>query len=264
MTALVWDQVGDRVYENGLEKGVLYLSDGSGVAWNGLTNVDSGAKISVTPVYFDGAKVNDIVTLGDFEGKLTAFTYPDEFLEYQGFGEVRDGVYLDNQPLKTFGLCYRTNVNNDVDGTSGYKIHILYNLTAVPSSQAYSTLSDNSDAIEFEWELSAVPEERDGRRPSAHVILDSRTIGADLLEEIESLLYGTDLTPPTLLSFSNVMDYLEFLVVIIDHGDGTWSAITQRDGFITDDGTGDGEFTIDNVNATYLDADTYEISNTLT
>ena len=263
MATLVWDQVGDRIYENGLDRGVLYLSDGSGIVWNGLVKVSEAFDVASTPIYFDGAKVNDVVTLGDYAATLTALTYPDEFLEYEGIVEFRAGAYLGNQPLKTFGLSYRTQINSDTEA-GGYKLHILYNLTAIPSDQTYETMTDSSEAMEFEWTITAVPEERVGRRPTAHVILDSRKIEPDLLAEIEGVLYGNADSDATLLTFSNLLDFIEFTVVIIDHGDGTWTAISQREGFITDDGTGDGEFTIDNVNATYSDADTFDISDTLT
>lgn len=263
MTTLVWDQVGDRVYENGLDRGVLYLTDGSGVVWNGLVSVEEAFDAVTAPIYFDGAKVNDVVTLGDFAGNIKAITYPDEFLEYEGIAEFRVGAYLGNQPLKTFGLSYRTQINSDTD-VLGYKLHVLYNLTAQPSNQLYETIGGSSSAMEFVWAVTAVPEEREGRRPSAHVILDSREIEPELLAEIEGVLYGDGDSDATLFSFSDLLDFIEFNLVVIDHGDGTWSAITNHVGFITDDGVGDGEFTIDNVTATYTDADTFELSNTLT
>lgn len=194
MSRLTWDQIGDRLYEAGLDHGVLYQSDGLGVAWNGLTNIDEDVSgDSAEARYFDGVKVQDTPSIGDFAAELSALTYPDEFLEYEGVEELGSGFFVDGQTSKTFGLAIRTLVGNDVDGLDrGYKIHILYNLTANPGSTMRETLRDAPTPLAFTWSLTSVPSLIEGYRPTAHVILDSRDLPADILAAIEDILYGKD------------------------------------------------------------------------
>lgn len=196
MTSLVWDKAGERLYEAGLDRGVLYKSDSSGVAWNGLVSVDEVLDdIAAEPRMFDGVKYLDEPVVGDFAATLTAFTYPDEFMEYEGIESMGDGLYVGDQQPKRFGLTYRTLVGNDVEGTDhGYQVHIIYNLTAVPSTLTYNTLSETVSPNNFSWSLTAVPELVPGFRPTAHFILDSRFLPGDILATIEDILYGSDET----------------------------------------------------------------------
>ena len=265
MASLVWDQVGDRVFENGLDKGVLYLPDGSGVAWNGLTEVQEKFNQQVTPIYFDGRKINDFVVLGNFEASMKAVTYPDEFVQVEGNAELRPGLYLGDQPLKTFGLCYRTHTGNDLDSNDGYKLHIVYNLTAIPSDTAFTSLSDSPELVEFEWSLTAVPTDTAGYRPTTHMIVDSREVDPWLLEDMEDLLYGNSDANAGLIPIDDLITYLDewFRIQIKDHGDGTWSAIEYRDGanivFLPND-----EFVINGCNAIYVVEDVeFIISDTM-
>lgn len=194
MTRLLWDKVGERLYEAGIDRGVLYLPRDNGVPWNGLTGIEEDvANDTSEPSYFDGVKVNDIQQAGDFAATLRAFTYPDEFLEYEGQVSLGGGLYVDDQPPKQFGLSFRTRVGNDTEGTDfGYKVHLLYNVIAVPEDQANATLSGQASPIEFGWRISAVPEWVSGYRPTAHVVLDSRYLPSDILTEIENILYGSE------------------------------------------------------------------------
>lgn len=265
MPVLIWDKVGERVYEAGLDKGVLYLPDGSAVPWNGLVSVIEGFDKSVSPVYYDGMKINDSVTFGDFSATVKAVTYPEEFNEIEGLGQVKRGLFYADQPPKSFGLCYRAKIGNDVEGDSvGHKIHILYNLTAIPKEKTYASLSLDPSLIEFEWEITAVPEEIPGFRPTGHIIIDSRKIDPWLLEELEEKLYGGTIAVASLIPMNELVTFISewYRVKIIDNGDGTWTAISMRDGFISLDVVND-LFTITHVNAVYLNATTYQISDTL-
>lgn len=263
MTELAWDQIGKRFYENGLDRGVLYLQDRTGVAWNGLISIQEKTTNTATPLFYDGVKFNDDVKPGVFSGTLKAFTYPDEFLQFEGVSEDEAGVLLTDQPQPRFHLSYRTKVGNDLQGNDlGYKIHLLYNLLAVPKERSRDTLSLDGEAIEFEWDISAVPEHVQGYRPTAHLVLDSRKIDPLLLADIEAILYGDDETPAQIPPMSSLMAFIRKWdrLIIIDNGDGTWTATTSIPGYISmiDETT----FQIDNANATYLDEDTYEISST--
>jgi hypothetical protein len=262
MAALVWDQIGTRFYESGVDRGVLYLADGNGVPWNGLISVSE--KLSGnegTPVYFDGIKYADIFAAPDFSATLKAYTYPDEFLEFEGILEVGNGLFVTNQQSSRFGLSYRTKIGNDIDGEDlGYKIHILYNLTAIPSQKNYQSFLTERSAMEFEWSITAIPGEVLGFLPTAHIILDSRKIGPLLLHDIEVTLYGDEHLNPSLPSISTLTSFISDWVIIriTDNYDGTWTA-TGPDSLIKMlDAT---TFQIIQANARYVDTDTYAISN---
>lgn len=259
---LTWDQVGERFYEVGVSNGVLYKDDRVGVSWNGLTSVEESVSSSVDPVYFDGVKIADVVTIGDVSAKLKAFTFPDEFLPYEGTLQDQSGFYVLNQPPGRFGLSYKTLIGNDISGTdAGYKLHILYNLTAVPADRKYNTVSDELDPIEFEWDITAIPEEIERFRPTAHVIFDSRKIDPYLLLDIEDILYGTDETEPYLPSLKSLSAFIRKWerLIIVDNGDGTWTAIspTDVDIIMTDSTT----FEITSPSAVVIDADSYTLSS---
>lgn len=262
MTTLQWDSVGDRYYENGVSRAVLYTEDGSGVVWNGLISVEESVGDDVEPIYFDGTKFNDLVTLGDFQATLKAFTYPDEFLPYEGVLQEQAGFYISNQPKSRFGLSYRTLIGNDVGGPAqDYKLHLLYNLTAIPSDREYKTLSLDVDPIEFEWTVSAIPEFLDNYRPTSHVIFDSRTIDQHLLSDIEDILYGDGVSEPHLPSLKALASFVRKWnrLIITDNGDGTWTATANEEGIITD--FGDGTFEITSDTAHFIDDESYSISS---
>lgn len=264
MPVLEWDNLEDRTYESGLDRGVLYLPDGSAVPWNGLTSVIENFNADSSPVYYDGKKINQFVALGDFSATMRAITYPDEFIELEGAGRVRHGLFVGDQKPQLFGLCYRTKVGNAIEGDGvSYKIHVLYNVIAVPKDRTYSTDDNTPKLVEFEWDLSAVPEEVLGFRPTAHIIIDSDDIDPWLLEDLEEILYGSSSADAALIPMADLVSMMMewFRVKIVDNGDGTWTAIAQRDGFIhflTPD-----LFQIDHVNAVYLDDVTFLISDTL-
>lgn len=263
MPEIVWDKIGDRTYETGLDRGVLYLPDGSAVPWNGLTSIIESFDKESSPVYYDGMKINDLIVLGDFEASMKAVTYPDEFVELEGLSPAKEGLFYSDQMPKAFGLCYRTQIGNDLEGdVSGYKIHVLYNVTAIPNQKTYASVSSEPSLVEFEWNITAVPEEIPGFRPTAHIIIDTRDVDPWLLEEIEAILYGSTLADASLIPMSELVSYIEnwYRVRIVDNGDGTWTATAERDGFISF-GV-DGFFEITAVNAVYLDEDTYQISDT--
>lgn len=260
MSLLVWDEIGTHFYEAGVDRGVLYLPDGNGVPWNGLINVTESSENQATPVYFDGIKYADILTFGDFSGTIKAYTYPDEFLQFEGILEVGNGLFVNNQQPNRFNLSYRTRIGNDIDENYGYKIHILYNLIATPSEKSYDTMSVDKSAIEFEWSISAIPDKISGFKPTAHLIIDSRKMGPLLLQDIEDTLYGNEFDDAKLPPLSTLTSFIDNWVIIriTENGDGTWTA-TGPDNLITMlDAT---TFQIIQANARYLDADTYLISD---
>lgn len=199
MSRIIWDNVGERYYETGVKMGVLYpmQSDGTyskGVAWNGLTSVtESPSGAEATPLYADDIKYLNLVSAEEFGATIEAYTYPDEFAECDGSASLVAGVRIGQQTRKTFGLCYRTTMGNDVEGNGyGYKLHLIYGCLAAPSEKAYSTINDSPEAITFSWEVNTTPVNVTGHKPTAQITIDSTKADAAKLAALEDLLYGTE------------------------------------------------------------------------
>ena len=198
---IVWDKTGEKIYETGVDHGVLYpiQSDGTfnnGVAWNGLSNVSqspSGAE--ATAIWADNIKYLNLISAEEFGATVEAYTYPDEFAECDGSKAVAAGVYAGQQTRKKFGLCYRTRLGNDVDGTDhGYKLHLVYNCLAAPSEKAYQTINDSPEAISFSWTVSTEPvtiTKVANIKPTATLEIDSTKVDATKLASLENILYGS-------------------------------------------------------------------------
>lgn len=268
MTALQWDQVGDRRYETGVDRGVLYMLDGRAVAWNGLTSVEDATTSEVQDFYLDGVKYLQRQIPGDYAGSLKAYTYPDMFDEVLGVKSVHEGLVYYDQVPQMFHLSYRTRIGNDVDGEDhGYRLHVLYYLRATPSARSFDAISDVSKPSEFSWNLTGTPAVAAGFRPTCHIAIDSTKCDPERLQDMEELLYGTASAAPTLPmieDFANMYDQF-FNLMIYNNGDGTWTAIDQGNDYIVDDGDGDPTtFKIDNADTTVVDANTYTISDTIT
>ena len=212
MTVLVWDQAGARRYESGIDRGVLYLPDGSAVPWNGLTSVTEGRAREVKSYYMDGVKYLDRHVPGSYSAKLQAFTYPDELESLLGNTEFVPGVVVHDQRAKLFNLSYRTLVGNDLEGMDhGYKIHIVYNVMASPSDFTYNSLSADQSAETFEWDLTGTPNLMFGIRPTSHISLDSRKIDPAMLDTLEEILYGSVGTEPNLPNLVDLLSMVETL-----------------------------------------------------
>lgn len=199
MPAIKWDQTGERLYETGVDHGVLYVPDTTseyvgGVAWNGLTAVtESPSGAEPNPQYADNIKYLNLISVEEFGGTIEAFTYPEEFEQCDGTASLAPGVTIGQQNRKTFGLSYRTLVGNDVDATDhGYKIHLIYGALAAPSEKAYATVNDSPEAITFSWELTTTAVEVTGHKPTASLTVDSTKASADGMAALEAVLYGSD------------------------------------------------------------------------
>lgn len=203
---LVWDQIGEKTYETGVSKGVLYPVDESGaystgVAWNGLSSVsESPSGAEETKVFADNQKYLSLFSAEDFGATVEAYTYPDEFAVCDGTAEITDGAFIGQQTRKTFGLCYRTEFGNDLLGNDyGYKLHIIYGCKASPSEKAYSTVNDSPEAITFSWTVTTTPVPVEGYNGTASVIIDSTKVKNKAnLAALEDILYGKGSTAPRL------------------------------------------------------------------
>jgi hypothetical protein len=197
MAKLQWDQTGERMYETGVSKGVLYPQDKGaypkGVAWNGLTAVtESPSGAEATPLYADNIKYLNLMSAEEFGATVEAYMYPDEFSVCNGEAALADGVSVGQQKRTPFGLSYQTKVGNDLDPEAGYKIHIIYGALAAPSEKAYATVNDSPEAITFSWELTTTPVEVEGLKPTASITIDSTKVDAEKLAAFEAILYGSE------------------------------------------------------------------------
>jgi hypothetical protein len=197
MPPLTWDEVGERLYEVGVDHGVLYIPDSAGVynagyAWNGLTTVtESPSGAEPSPQYADNIKYLNLISAEEFGGTIEAFTYPDEFGQCDGSVAPAPGVIVGQQGRKMFGLSYRTRVGNDLEGTEhGYKLHLLYGLQAAPSEKAYATINDSPEAIAFSWEVTSTPHPVTNQKPTSLIVVDSTVVDPTDLASLEALLYG--------------------------------------------------------------------------
>lgn len=199
MSRIIWDDIGKRLYETGVEKGVLYPRDNTGlyplgVPWNGLISVtESPSGAEPTPLYADNIKYLTMMSIEELGIGIEAYTWPDEFSECDGSGELADGVMVGQQTRKVFGLSYVTVLGNDVElNDYGYKLHLIYGCLAAPSEKAYTTTNDSPDAITFSWDVTTTPVPVPGFKPTANITIDSTTADPDALKALEDILYGKD------------------------------------------------------------------------
>lgn len=204
MAMIEWDKTGERFYETGVSKGVLYVMKdgnyGAGVAWNGLTAVtESPSGAEATPLYADDIKYLNLMSNEEFGGTIEAYTYPDEFKACNGEAELAAGITIGQQSRSTFGFCYRTTIGNDTEGNDhGYKLHIVYGALAAVSEKAYATISDSPEAITFSWEFTTTPVNVTGSKPTSCVTIDSTKVDAEKLKTLEAKLYGSESEEPAL------------------------------------------------------------------
>ena len=198
MARLVWDEVGSRFFETGVKNGVLYVQNdeggyNKGVVWNGLTAVtESPSGAEETPLYADDIKYVVFYSNEEFGATIEAYTYPEEFEQCDGSAELIEGVKVGQQARRSFALVYRTALGHDIQGQdAGYKLHIIYGAKAAPSEKAYATVNDSPEAVTFSWEVSTVPVNVSGLKPTSTVVIDSTKCDPEVLAEIENVLFGS-------------------------------------------------------------------------
>ena len=216
MAKLIFNNVGERLFETGVKNGVLYVmgDDGAyenGVVWNGLTAVtESPSGAETTPLYADDVKYVVIYAAEEFGATVEAYTYPEEFEQCDGSAAISEGITIGQQTRKSFGMCYKTSVGNDVQGQDyGYKIHIIYGAKAAPSEKSYSTINDSPEAVTFSWELSTVPVPVEGHNPTATMVIDSTRVPAEKMALIEAKLYGSEEVEATLPLPNEILELIK-------------------------------------------------------
>lgn len=208
---VAWNEAGKRFFETGVDQGVLYPPYGPGVPWNGLTAVSentSGGDLE--PLYFDGVKYLDVASSEDFSAQLDAYAAPPEFAACEGQKQLSPGLFVTKQPRKTFGLCYRTLIGNDLVGAElGYKLHLVYNCTAASSGRSHVTIGSNVTPVTRSWNINTVPPPATMFKPTAHIVLDSTLIEPYAMEQVEALLYGHDGADPYLPTVAEIVATLD-------------------------------------------------------
>lgn len=234
MAVLTWDDVGERTYETGVDHGVLYIPDvngvyNDGVAWNGLISVtESPSGAEATATWADNIKYLNLISAEQFAATIEAYTYPDEFQQFDGLVVPVPGLTIGQQVRKTFGLAYRSRIGNDLLGdAAGYKLHLVYGCTAAPSEKAYTTVNDSPEAITFSWEVSTIPVAVEGLRPTSIITLDSTEVDATALAALELILFGDTLVDPRLPLPDEVVAMFEGTVTPVTPGVPTYNSGTD-------------------------------------
>lgn len=261
MAQLTWDSVGQRFYEVGVDRGVLYV-DNTGYAWSGLVSIDeSPTGGDAQPFYIDGEKYLNLSAREEFEATINAYYSPEEFDQCDGILSAAPGLLATQQRRKPFGLSYRSKIGNDLEGNEhAYKIHIIYNALVAPSQRTRATVSDNVDIAVLSWPVTTKPVPVPGMMRTSHFVIDSSEAGSNAMSTIEDILYGTDSTAPSLPTVQDLIDIFSFSeeFIVTDLGNGEW----QIDGSVDDVASiGGGLYQITHDTVVPIDADSTEISS---
>lgn len=208
MPRIAWGSTGERFFEAGVDRGVLYLPGQTGVPWNGLKAVsESPEGGEPRPYYVDGYKYINVASAEEFKATISAFGAPREFAECDGTKSIHNGLFATQQPRKPFGLSYRTLVGDDIRGSdNARKIHLVYNALAAPSTRENATLGNSATPLALSWGVTTTPPKITGLRPTAHFVIDSRLTPAGLMTEIEDILYGSDILSASLPSVEDLIE----------------------------------------------------------
>lgn len=244
MAKLSWNDVGERIFEVGVDRAVLYNQSGIGVPWNGLVAVkENPSGGEAEPYYIDGVKYLNVSGLEEFGGSIEAYTYPDEFAPCEGVVEVGDGLFVHQQERESFGLSYRTLVGNDLEGIEfGYKIHLVYGALAEPTSKDNQTVGAEIDPDTFSWDFTTTPViavSNVNLAPLSHITIDSTKTSTTVMAMVEAYLYGTANSEPTLMTLQQLFDLFEnpplSLKIDADYENGLSPLIPDRNGDLTGD-----------------------------
>lgn len=249
MSRMIWGELPPEI-ETGLDRGVLYFTWKPGIPWNGLVSAsEENPSADNEVLYYDGVPYNIYSRTPDSQFIIDALYYPEEFEPYDGFGNESPKPWA-----TTFGLSYRT------QNGSNFKIHLVYNAIAKPAKRMWESNAEQAKISLFSWELSAKPAFHDGFAPSAHLIVDTSIATPESIEALENVIYGTESSPAILPGIDVVASLIESeaILIIVDHGDGTWTVIGPDEAIEMLDPT---TFQITWPSAVMIDEDTYTISS---
>jgi len=226
MTRLDWNPIGSKIFETGVDRGVLYVPGQNGVVWNGLVSViETPSGGETRSFYYDGKKFLTVASSEEMAGTINAYYSPPEFDICDGSLEPKDGVYAWQQRRSSFGLSFRTKTGNDINGLdSSYKIHIIYNILASPSERPYKTNSSEPEPLVLSWEYTTKPVPFPGCMPTAHITIDSAKASASIVSEIEDILYGSYTTNARLpLPYEILSLFGAYDIQVVDNGNGIFT-----------------------------------------
>lgn len=199
MAKLTWDDTGKKIFETGVDRGVVYPMGESGTyesgeAWNGLTAVnESPSGAEATKLWANNGQYGELRSTEEFGFTIEAYTYPDAFASCNGEKELVEGVSVAQQTRTKFGFSYRSLLGNDVKGTDyGYLLHLVYGATANPSEKSRATVNDSPEAQTMSWECSTTPVAVPDMKPTAHIIINSTKVDPTKLADLEKKLYGDE------------------------------------------------------------------------
>lgn len=261
MPKIIWNDAGSRYYEVGVDRGVLYVGTQPGVPWNGLISVEENSSGGdAKPFYQDGMKYLNLPAFEEFEATIQAFTYPDAFAPCDGSAQPRSGLFLSQQRRKPFGLSYRTKIGNDLSPNAAYKLHLVYNALAAPSSRSNSTITADIDPSNFSWKITTKPPVMAEYRPTAHIVVDSRFTDPVVLDLLDDILYGNESDPARLPTMEELLETFDTIstLTVTDNGDGTFTVTAPYDVIRMLDPT---TFEITADTAVFIDAVSYTISS---
>lgn len=222
------------MFQAGVDRGVLYIPDRPGVAWNGLTSVtEDSVGGEIRSYYIDGVKYAQYSSVEEFEGTIEAYMYPPEFERCDGYGMIYSGLYARGQRRSSFGLSYRVKIGNDTQGPEhAYKIHLIYNAIAEPSASQNDTLDDSVTPTTFSWKIKTLPPSAiTGYRRTAHFVIDSRRANVEALLAVEDILYGNNENLPALPTVEELVAIFaaNSTFRVVDNGDGSFTATGNDD-----------------------------------
>lgn len=211
MAELIWHSPGSNRFETGVDRGVLFVGNRPGVAWNGLIKITNGSSGGSVQEYFiDGLKYHQEISGENATLSIEAYTYPEEFEECDGTSIEETGLSFEQQRRKPFNLAYRTKIGNEAEGLDlGYKLHFVYGALAAPTSEDYSTIVENPDAMTFNWTVTTKPVIIPGRRPTSKLSIDSTKASRSVFSEVEAILYGGRYTNPRMPTPKELIDIFD-------------------------------------------------------
>lgn len=211
MSRLTWDDAGTRIFETGIDRVVLYSTNGMAISWNGIQRITEKTEGSATtPLYIDGVKFIEARVYGDFAATIEAYSAPIEFGAHDGTAFDFQGIGFGLQPVKPFAFSYRTLIGDENEREDlAYKLHIVFKAYATAAERSYTTLGGDVNPVTFSWDITTVPSRVVGRRPTAHLTIDSRYISKGLLEFIEANLYGGEGIVGQLTTMQDLLDKIE-------------------------------------------------------
>lgn len=262
MARLDWNPIGSKIFETGVDRGVLYVPGQNGVVWNGLVSViETPSGGETRSFYYDGKKFLNVASSEEMAGTINAYYSPPEFDVCDGSSEPEDGVYAWQQRRSSFGLSFRTKTGNDINGLdSSYKIHIIYNLLAAPSERPYKTNSSEPEPLVLSWEYTTKPVPFPDYLPTAHVTIDANKAPSWAIQQLETILYGTETTDARLPSPEEIIFAFNNkpLFTVTDLGDGVFEIYGADEEVTFVDA---GQYTISGEQVVSVDGSTYTISS---